>query len=128
MLPLDVASLVEDFDLTSQLGPLVVERRAAPTIDALGEFVPGALTLVRVTPWAAHTASGRNLLQLPEADRTTETIEVYTRVRLYVAEGDRAPDVVRYQGARYRVAVVNNFAAQGRVHFAMAVKLEQGAS
>ena len=29
MLPLDVASLVEDFDLTSQLGPLVVERRAA---------------------------------------------------------------------------------------------------
>jgi hypothetical protein len=128
MLPLDVASLVEDFDLTPQLGPLVIERRAAPTVDALGEVVPGALTLVRATPWTAHTSTGRNLQQLPEADRTTETIEVYARVRFYVADGDRAPDVVRYKGARYRVAVVNDFSAQGRTYFAMAVKIEQGAS
>ena len=106
---------------------------------------PGALVVAGHTPSVAlgalladlcgpQLAAGLHLppmisgLQLPEADRTTETIEVYTRVRLYVAEGDRAPDVVRYQGARYRVTVANNFAAQGRVHFAMAVKLEQGAS
>lgn len=127
MQPLDVASLIDGFDLTPQLGALIIERRAAPTRDAFGEFVPGALTLVRASPWTAHTATGRNLLQLREADRTSETIEVYLRSRLYVADGGREPDVVRYRGARYRVVIVNDFAVQGRAYFAMAVKLEVSA-
>lgn len=126
MLPLDVASLVEDFDLSPVLGPLKIERRAAPSLNALGEQVSSAPTYLRVRPWTAHTASGRNLLQVPEADRNTEVIEVYVKnVRLYVADASREPDVVHYEGRRFRVTVVNRFAKQGNVYFALAVLLDE---
>lgn len=122
MLPLDVDSLVGDLDLTPQLGPLKVERRAAPTLNEFGEFVQGAATTLRISPWCAHTASGRTLLQVPEADRSTETTQFYVQnARLYVADGNRPPDVLLYQDRRWRVVTVNRYGAQGRVWFVLAV-------
>jgi hypothetical protein len=126
MLPLDVDSLVVDFDLTPALGPLKVERRLAAVLNEFGERVSPAPTFLRVRPWTAHTASGRNLLQVPEADRNSEVIEVYVRnVRLYVADSSRSPDVVHYEGRRFRVVTVNRFAKQGNVYFALAVLLDE---
>lgn len=125
MLPLDVASLVSSFDLTPQLGALKVERRGVPTLNEFGEFVSPAPSFLRVSPWTAHTAGGRTLEQVPEADRNKETIEVYVqRVRLYVADGNRQPDVVHYQGRRWRVVTCNRFDVQGGVYFALAVLLD----
>lgn len=125
MLPLDSATLVASFDLTPQLGPLKVERRAAPALNEFGEFVSPAPTILRVSPWVAHTAGGRALAQVPEADRSKETIEIYVQnFRLYVADNNRQPDVVHYDDRRWRVVVANRFAAQGRVHFALAVLLD----
>lgn len=121
-LPLDVDTLVDDFDLTPALGPLKIERRASPVRNAFGEMVRASPTFIRATPWTAHTATGRVLQQLPEADRNTETIEVYTRnVRLYVADASREPDFVHYQGRRWRMTTINNFSKQGRVYFGLAV-------
>jgi len=122
MLLPDVASLVDDFDLTPALGPLRVERRLAPTLDTSnGEFITASPTILRVRPWTAHTASGRALLQLPEADRSTETIEVYTKTfRFYVADDSRAADVVTYEARRWRVVIAHRYAQQGGCWFAMA--------
>jgi hypothetical protein len=115
---LDVGDLVNTFSV----GPIAVERKAAPTLNAYGEFVPGAASTIQLNPCAIHTASGRNLDQLPEADRNRETIEVYTRgQRLYTAEDNQAPDVVIYQSRRYKVTVSNDFIANGGVYFALAV-------
>jgi PAS domain-containing protein len=126
MLPLDVSSLVDDFDLTSALGPLKVERRVAPTLNAQGEFETAAPTYLRLSPWTAHTASGRNLQQVPEADRSTEVTEFYVQnTRLYVADGNRPPDILHYQDRRWRVVTVNRFGAQGRVWFVLAVLVDE---
>jgi hypothetical protein len=125
MLPLDVSSLIDDFDLTPALGPLKIERRLAPVLDTFGEWVESAPTFIRVSPWTAHTASGRNLLQVPEADRNSEVIEVYVkRVPLYVADSSRSPDVVHYEGRRFRVVSCFRFAQQGGTYFALAVLLD----
>lgn len=126
MLPLDVDGLVDDFTLEDQLGPLVVERRAAPTRNAFGEMVQASPTLLRLRPWTAHTATGRTLLQVPEADRNSEVTQFYTgNVRLYVADAGREPDVIRYNDRRWRVVRVDNYAAQGRAFWALAVLIEQ---
>lgn len=121
MLPLDVASLVMDFDLAPQYGALVIERRAAPTLGTGGVFTSAAPTLLRVRPWTAHTATGRMLLDLKEADRNKETTAFYVQnIPLYVADGNREPDVMRYQDRRWVVMTVNRYGAQGRVWFCLA--------
>jgi hypothetical protein len=126
MLPLDVASLVDSFDLTSALGPLKVERRTAPVVNAQGEFVVPAPTYLRVSPWSAHTAGGRTLQQVPEADRNSEVIEVYVKTfRFYVADANRPPDILHYEGRRWRVVTVNRFAKQGGTWFALAVLVDE---
>lgn len=122
MLPLDVASLVLDFDLAPQLGALVIERRAAPTRSSKGVFVQASPTLLQVRPWTAHTATGREIQELPEADRNKETTCFYVQnVPLYVADDSKAADVFRYNGRRWVASVVHRYGAQGRVWFALAV-------
>jgi hypothetical protein len=122
MLPLEVASLVHGFDLAPQLGALVIERRAAPTLDAQGGFVRVTPTLLRVRPWTAHTATGRVLLDLKEADRNKETTAFYVQnIPLYVADDNREADVFRYLGRRWVTMTVNNFGPQGRCRWALAV-------
>ena len=121
MLPLDVDTLIDDFDMSS-LGPLVIERRTAPTLSARGAYVPAAPTLINRRPWVAHTAGGRMLLQVPENDQNKETQCFYLKsFRLYVADDNRPPDVIRYDSRRWRVVTVHNYGPQGRSTFAMAV-------
>jgi hypothetical protein len=124
-LPLDVASLVEDFDLTPQLGALVVERRVAPTRNGRGGWTQATATLLNIRPWTAHTAGGRQLLDLKEADRNKEVTAVYVQnVPLRVADDNYAPDVVRYDSRRWRVSTVNRYGSQGRVWFSLAVLMD----
>jgi hypothetical protein len=121
-LPLDVASLVEDFDLTPQLGALVVERRVAPTRNGRGGWTQATATLLNIRPWTAHTAGGRQLLDLKEADRNKETTAFYVQnIPLYVADDNREADVFRYLGRRWTTMTVNNFGPQGRCRWALAV-------
>jgi hypothetical protein len=122
MLPLDVDSLVADFDLASQYGSLVIERRAAPTLGTGGVFTSPAPTLMHVRPWTAHTASGREILEVPEADRNKEATVFYVQnIPIYVADGNRQADVFRYQDRRWVASVVHRYGAQGRVWFAVCV-------
>jgi hypothetical protein len=122
----DVASLVDDYNLAPVYGALQVERYAAPTVNSRGETTLPAPTIIRISPWTAHTASGRNLLQVPAADRNSEITEFYVKnIRLHVADGDRPPDVIRYADRRWRVITVNRYAPQGGVWFCMAALVDQ---
>jgi hypothetical protein len=122
MLPLDVDGLVDSFDMSGALGPLVVERRVAPSTNARGGMDQATPVLINVRPWSAHTAGGRQLLDLPEADRNKEATVFYVQnVQLYVADDNYAADVIRYDGRRWVVKTVNRYAAQGRVWFCLAV-------
>jgi len=115
-LPLPVASLVSDCNL----GPLTVERRTPPTKTQYGDFVPSAPALIVFDPITWHTLNGRDLLQVPEADRTTEIREFYTLARLHVADDGFVPDVVLASGRRYRCIRVNDYDPQGEVYFTLA--------
>ena len=117
MLPLPVADLVDRFDV----GPLQVERRTPPTPNAWGGFDTAPATVLSIRPISAHNVQGRDLDQLPEADRVSEVVQFYTRTRLYTATDGFAPDVVLYQGRRWRIVTVRDFDPQGGIYCALGV-------
>jgi hypothetical protein len=117
VIPLEVAALVDEFNV----GPLVVHRRTSPTVDVYGETVPAIDSPFVLDPVAVHTLTGRDLEQLPEADRHREAIQVYTKdARLYVADGF-VPDVIEYRSRTFRVVHVEDYELQGEVFIAHAV-------
>lgn len=117
MLPIDVAPLIDEFNV----GPLTVERRAAPVANATGGYDAQAPSLVVFDPIAAHTVDGRDVMQGPEADRNAETTRFYARARLYAADDGFARDVVLYRGRRWRITKVEDNDLQGAVYMADAV-------
>ena len=117
MLPIPVWSLVDDCRIP---GGLTVRRAAQPTQNEYGEYVSQPTTAVHIDPIAVHNLTGRDLEQLPEADRNREAIRVYTQVRLYVADGGNTADLVEYQGRVWRVTQVLDYSLQGRVYVSTA--------
>lgn len=118
MLPLDVAAMLEEFNV----GPLTVERRAAPIGNDFGGFdAQEPPALVVIDPIAAHTvARGRDVVQESEADRNTEETRFYAGQRLYAGDGGFARDVVLYRGRRWRITSVEDNELQGEVYIANA--------
>lgn len=74
-----VATLIDEFDLTPSEGPLVVERRGPPEKNDRGAYEPADPVLFNLTPWTGHNVEGRDLLHLPEADRSSEIVQIYAR-------------------------------------------------
>jgi hypothetical protein len=125
-----VATTVDEFDLTPTLGPLVVERRGQPVKNDFGGFDPAAPVPFNLTPWSAHNVTGEDLDEVPEADRTSEVVQVYARdgsfpggvsLGFRVANRGEGTDVFLYKGRRFRVTMVRDFSAQGRVWCAWGV-------
>lgn len=119
-LPLPVADLIDDCNM----GPLMVERKGQPTKNAHGGFDDAPVTLIRFNPIAAHNTSGRDLDQVPEADRNSELVTFQAKRRFFVADGGQAADVVRYQGRRFRVVAVMDYTLQGGVYIAHAALVD----
>ena len=113
---LPVADLINEFNV----GPIRIDRYSAPTVNQYGEWVSGSPTSFMVNPCAIHNSSGRSINSQPEADRNQETIEVYTKVRLYTAEDNQAPDVVHYQGRTYTVEQVMDYRLNGGCYMSIA--------
>ena len=121
-LPLPVPSLIDDCNV----GPLVLERTGPKVYNSrTGDYTAAAAALVRVNPVSAHTADGNELLEVPESDREREVVKFYTKVRVYVAEGDQSADVWRYQGRRFRVVRVKDYALQGGCYISWGARMEE---
>lgn len=112
---LDVASLVTDFDV----GPLALTRRGAPVRTSYGDYTDAAPTVSYLSPVAVHTVEGRDIQQVPEADRHKEMTKFYTLVRLHVS--DSYNDVVTWDGRDWRIVTSYNFGPQGGVYIAIGV-------
>jgi hypothetical protein len=126
-----VAELIDEFDLTPDLGPLEIERRGVPVKNEWGEYEPAAAVPLFLSPWTAHNVSGRDLDQVPEADRNSEIVQFYARDGSFpgapgfkVADDSSAADIVLYKGRRFRIVTVRDFSAQGRVWCAMGALVE----
>jgi len=84
-------------------GGLMVERSAVAIQNGNGVWTQQPAVLVHFDPIAAHSANGNALQQLPEATRIAGAVAFYTRSPLYAQTAGKAPDVVRYQGQRYKI-------------------------
>lgn len=116
-LPLPVDDLIDTCQIP---GGLNIRRADPPAQNAYGGWDRQAYTTILIDPIAVHNYTGRDLLQVAEADRNTEEIRVYTKVRLYVADGGKAADVVEYQGRLWRVTQVLDYSLQGGVYVSSA--------
>jgi len=110
-LPLPVSSLIDEFDV----GPLTLTRRGIPTLNVYGEYTAAAAVNVILSPVAVHVVTGKNRLNLPEAIRESETIEVYTKVRVYSGNDSQASDVLTYQGRTWVCVQTVDFDSNGGV-------------
>ena len=117
----DVTDLVNDFRVT---GGVTIKRYAASTLNARGEQVKATPSTVVLTDVAVHTASGREMQRLPEADRRKEAIRGYTKVELFTTGDSHDPDVVLYDSKRYEVKLVDDYERQGGVYMSTAVLSE----
>lgn len=118
LLPLPVASLVEDCSIP---GGLTVFRAAQATQNKYGGWEAAAELAIPFDPISVHNLTGRDLDQVPEADRNSENIRVYTQQRMFVQDNNQAADIVEYQSRRWRVTQVLDYSIQGEVYVSTAV-------
>ena len=112
MLPLDVHSVIQEFNV----GPLIAENFPTPAQNTFGGAVTGGVaSQIELDPVAVHTVTGRDLQEVPEAYRTAEVIQLYTVVRLFVADGGRSSSVVTYRDRRFKAVRVQDYELQGVV-------------
>jgi len=122
----DIFDLINDTDMQIPGGLIVTRSQFTTAQNTYGDFIPSAPTIFRVDPIMVHTASARDLLQLPEADRQFETICAYTQVRLYCDESFQ--DVLTYQGRLWKIVKIADYSIQGGGYWAAAQLREQVAS
>jgi hypothetical protein len=111
MIPLEVKELLTEFNV----GPLTVARRDQPTRNVYGGYEQATSTQVTLDPVAAHNLEGRDLEQVPEADRNTEIVQFYSLVRLHAADGEQAADVITYRDRDFRIIKSMDYDLQGEV-------------
>ena len=112
LLPLPVSPLVPRYAIP---GGLNILRAGQAVKNAFGEFVAAATSPILFTDIVVHNLTGRDLDQLPVADRNSEAIRVYTLTRLFVQDGGQAADLIQYQGRTWRVTQVLDYSVQGGV-------------
>jgi hypothetical protein len=125
-------TLIDDFDVTADHGPITLTRRAQPTQNARGSFEASAPTIYSLAPVAVHTVAGRDLDRVPEADRTSEIREFYARAGSFpfdppgfrVADAAGAADVLGWDGRSWRVVTAYDYQPQANAWIAMAALVD----
>lgn len=105
---LDVTDLLADTDIA---GEEIIITRAKRTV-VKGMTVDAPYTIV--TYGSIQPASGQQLQQLPEDQRTTASISVIVPVMLIPLSQSNAPDLVQYDGQNYRVVAANSYGHFGQ--------------
>jgi hypothetical protein len=122
---------LEDVIECLDTGSIAIERRTNASFDTDGNAVRGTIEIRNISPAVVHIATGRDLLRLPEGDRTSEVLLIFTQQRLRtarVASGQEA-DVVLYQSqpdetSRYVIRTSEDWIRQSGHYRSLAVKRE----
>lgn len=106
-------------------GNVTLQRHAAGT-RVNGDWVPGALTSSTLSA-AVQPAGPRDLLKLPEGERTEEAIVLFTQQALIASEvpGQLESDRIVYAGRTYRVRAVEDWTAQAQYAYAIATRVSE---
>lgn len=115
---IDVSDIVNDSDLGSEF---IIER-------SFGKYGAGGWTVTNVTNLLAfgpvRNASGKELQQLPEADRIAQgvTFRSVTEMHVTTAKGKQTSDILIWHGEKYRVVNTKDYREQG-YFYAMAERI-----
>lgn len=112
-LPLPVAGLVEDCGIP---GGLTIRRAGQAVKNQYGGFDPAPTTNILFDPIGAHNLIGRDLDQLPEADRNSEAVRVYSVRQIFVQDDGQAADILEYQNRLWRCTQVLDYFIVGGVY------------
>jgi hypothetical protein len=105
----DLSDIVTDADLGG--GPITVIRTTRMVTNAgTVQTAPGQLLGVF---GVMVPASPRDLQRLPEVDRVSASISLYTNVKLSVGSANLEPDVIYCEGDPYLVKSVMPYGAYG---------------
>lgn len=122
--------LEEVVDCFAIPGGIKVERRSSTGVDADGDPSPGPLQRFTVEPAIVQPATSRELLRLPEGDRSKETILVHTKRRLRTSLESKGlgADVIEYRPGsrtlRYVVVFAGDWEIMGGFFTCLATKEE----
>lgn len=105
-------------------GGLSVSRTSkATTQDEFGDYADNATVEILVDPIMAHPVKdGRELLQVPEADRAKDHAKFYTRIRLYC--DSTFQDFIAWRGRSWRINFVEDYDLQGGGYVSMGALVE----
>lgn len=108
-------------------GTYAVTRSAAGSFNATtGVYAPGSTSTIQV-PASIQPLGGRELLRLPEEERTKERIVIFTAVELFTSSpaAGTVGDVVAYNGKNFEVQTVERWAELGAYWKVIAAKVGQ---
>jgi hypothetical protein len=103
---------------------LTLRRFGLGAYNAQGTWVPTAPTLSTIDA-VVQPSSPRQLEQVPENERTSEGITVFTRSKLLTADvqtGQQADELV-WSGRTWKVVLVEDWTAQAKYARSIAVRL-----
>lgn len=103
-----------------------VLRRAAGAYDGdTGKWAPADETTTTEVEAAVQPATPKEIAQLPENERTSKAIRIYTSLRLLTSDSAGAieADRVTWQGETYRVLKVNDWAVQAGYYESIATRV-----
>jgi hypothetical protein len=95
-------------------GGLTVNRTSAAVQNSRGGWDRPPPLAVHYDPIAVHNISGKALLQVSEAQRTSAAVQLYTQAPIYKG------DVLVYNGVLWLVLQVADYALQGGAYIGQA--------
>lgn len=105
-------------------GAITVKRRAAGTWNADGTHTRGAETLIS-TDAVVQPSGPKELMKLPENERTKEAITVFTRTALQASDvsAQLAADLIVWKSREYEVQIVEDWTTQAQYARAIATRV-----
>jgi hypothetical protein len=90
-----------------------------------GRYRPGTSSTFTISA-SVQPARGRDLLRLPEGQRTREVIAIFTATALQTAAapGGATADAITFQGSQYEVQTVEYWFQAGGFYKALALKVQ----
>lgn len=114
----NVFSLIDDPCMQVPGGIVVTRTGTTGAQDSMGRFADSTPAVINMAPAMVHNAKARDLQQLPEADRSIETIKIYTKLRTRCDSG--LQDSTVYRGRTWKIVAVKDYEIQGGGYISLA--------
>ena len=96
-------------------GTYTVTRSNPGTYGTDGRLSLGSTSTFTITA-SVQPLNGRDLLRLPDGERTTERLKVYTPTQLFTQGAGQAPDVITVAGINYQVETAEVWGPDGNYY------------